>query len=169
MRSITVTFFAFAAPALVAIACVSSSTSPAASGSDDSGSDDTGAVVDSGKKKTKPKDSGTVATDTGTETSDAGAGNACSFNRDCIASERCECTDGDCLCKPGARGSGAAGVDQCVDGNDCASSICVDGNSGTTYCSGECVTEKDCGPALPLCAEIALVGKICIRMNDAGK
>ena len=50
-----------------------------------------------------------------------------------------------------------------VDGNDCESSLCVEGTDGY-YCSGPCTQAADCGPALPLCEDIALLGPICVRM-----
>lgn len=104
-------------------------------------------------------------TDAGSETEDAGTSSnlPCSFNDDCPAAERCECDEAEgCFCRIGARGTGANGVDTCVDGNDCASALCLEGQDGY-YCSGECADESDCGPALPLCADIAFVGRVCIR------
>ena len=52
-------------------------------------------------------------------------GGRCSFNRDCIPSERCECdeTTG-CGCSPGARGAGLPGVTSCSSGKDCESALC---------------------------------------------
>lgn len=108
--------------------------------------------------------------DDGGSVDDAGSGDAgtssnlaCSFNDDCPAAERCECDEATgCFCRLGARGTGVNGVDTCEDGNDCASAVCVEGN-GAYYCSGECVDGDDCGPQLPVCADIAFVGRICIR------
>lgn len=89
----------------------------------------------------------------------AGQANAvCEFNRDCAMGLRCECADGDCLCKTGPRGEGRAGVDACTTGNDCGSSICINDE----ICSDECLTPADCGPKTPRC--IAISGfsvKIC--------
>lgn len=92
------------------------------------------------------------------------AGAPCSFNRDCHSALRCDCDlDAGCACAPGPRGSGRAGADRCDGGNDCASSVCVEGPGGVYYCSGECVTAADCAGALPLCSDVAFVGRICIR------
>jgi hypothetical protein len=66
------------------------------------------------------------------------------------------------------RGTGKNGVDTCTDGNACASSLCVEGQAKKFYCSDECTTNASCGPALPICADIALVGRICIRDADGG-
>ncbi|HEY3356732.1 MAG TPA: hypothetical protein VGQ83_26005 [Polyangia bacterium] len=92
---------------------------------------------------------------------------ACTFNADCPAAERCECSEAlGCFCHLGARGTGVSGVDPCTDGNDCATSLCVEGN-GAFYCSGPCTCAgacpAECGPQLPVCASIAFVGQICIR------
>ncbi len=92
------------------------------------------------------------------------AGASCTFNRDCQLALRCQCDlDAGCACAPGPRGTGQSGVDRCDSGNDCASSVCVEGPAGVYYCSGECVTSADCTGALPLCSDIALVGRICVR------
>lgn len=93
------------------------------------------------------------------------AGAECAFNRDCNAALRCECTESSgCACKAGVRGTGENGVDPCADGNACATSVCVEGppDSGS-FCSGECKTSADCTGKLPLCSDIAFVGRICIR------
>jgi hypothetical protein len=92
-----------------------------------------------------------------------GIGEACTFNADCGRDLRCACTDGTCVCESGPRGCGASGVDECIDGNDCVTSLCVEGQGGAFFCSGLCATDDDCGPALPVCADIAFVGRICIR------
>ncbi len=92
------------------------------------------------------------------------AGASCNFNRDCQLALRCECDlDAGCACAPGPRGTGQSGIDQCKSGDDCASSLCVEGPGGVYYCSGECVTSADCTGALPLCSDIAFVGRICVR------
>ena len=93
------------------------------------------------------------------------AGAECAFNRDCHAALRCECTESTgCACKPGARGTGQNGVTPCSDGNACASSVCTEGppDSGS-FCSDECKTSADCKGKLPVCSDIAFVGRICIR------
>jgi hypothetical protein len=88
----------------------------------------------------------------------------CSFNRDCPADERCACDVATgCFCEIGARGTGKSGVDACTTGNDCASSVCVEGPGGAYVCSGECATNADCGGSLPVCGDIAFVGRICVR------
>jgi hypothetical protein len=103
-----------------------------------------------------------------TPDSDQGA-EECIFNRDCPAAERCECDEATgCFCAPGARGSGLAGFDACDDGDDCASALCVEGTAGLFYCSGECRDESDCGPMLPLCMDIAFLGRVCVRTSPGG-
>lgn len=94
----------------------------------------------------------------------AGSHAACAFNRECPSDERCVCdvTTG-CECQLGPRGTGKNGVDRCVSGNDCESSVCLEGPGGAYVCSGECATSADCGGALPLCSDIAFVGRICVR------
>jgi len=88
----------------------------------------------------------------------------CAFNRECRDAEHCECDEVDgCACRVGPRGTGQNGVDACVDGNDCASSVCVEDAEGGFTCSGECADEGDCAPKLPICADVAFVGRICIR------
>ncbi len=104
-----------------------------------------------------------VDTATPIESDESNRGGACTFNRDCPADQRCGCTEADgCACEDGARGTGVNGVDTCADGNDCASSLCVEGRDAY-YCSDVCNTNEDCGPALPVCADIAFLGRVCIR------
>jgi hypothetical protein len=109
-------------------------------------------------------------TDAEVASADAKVGDPCAFNRECGKTERCECDEaaGTCTCKTGTRGTGKNGVDTCTDGNACASSLCVEGQAKKLYCSDECTTNANCGPALPICADIALVGRICIRDADGG-
>lgn len=93
------------------------------------------------------------------------AGAECSLNYDCELALRCECDESTgCFCKPGARGTGNNGVDPCTDGNACVSALCIEGppDSGS-FCSDECTTSDDCGGKLPLCQDIAFVGRVCIR------
>lgn len=90
----------------------------------------------------------------------------CTFNADCPRDQRCSCTDGDCACADGERGTGENGVDTCETGDDCASSLCVEG-ADDFYCSDACVDASDCGPALPVCEDIAFLGRICIRETPA--
>jgi hypothetical protein len=42
--------------------------------------------------------------------------------------------------------------------------VCVDGppDSGS-FCTDECKSSNDCTGVLPLCSDIAFVGRICIR------
>ncbi len=132
-------------------------------GMTDAGTDEDAGMTDAGTDE----DAG--VTDAGTD-EDAGMADAgmssgldCTFNADCPAAERCECVDFACTCQFGVRGTGVAGVDPCVDGNDCASSLCVEGNGGLYYCSGQCTSAAQCGPNLPICSNIAFIGQICIR------
>jgi hypothetical protein len=94
---------------------------------------------------------------------DGASGDVCSFNADCGASLRCAC-DGDCSCQPGVRGTGRLG-DPCESGDDCASSVCVEGpDTATSFlCSDACDDDDDCAGELPVCADIALIGRLCIR------
>jgi hypothetical protein len=91
------------------------------------------------------------------------AGDVCSFNADCGAALRCGCVDGACACEAGARGIGQSGVDACTTGNDCASALCIEDNLGGFTCSGACATATDCAAKLPICSDIAFVGRVCIR------
>jgi hypothetical protein len=93
------------------------------------------------------------------------AGAPCSFNRECNAALRCECNETTgCECKPGTRGTGKNGVDPCIDGNACASSLCVEGPPDAgSFCSDECDASAGCTGKLPVCSNIAFVGQICIR------
>ena len=95
---------------------------------------------------------------------DAKVGDICSFNRECQANLRCECTEVDgCACKVGVRGTGQNGVTECDSGNQCASSVCVEGQANKFYCTDECEGGADCKPNLPQCKSIAFVGRICVR------
>ncbi len=127
---------------------------------DEDAGTDAGMDEDAGTDAGMDEDAGT---DAGME-EDAGmsSGTPCVFNSECPANERCECVDFDCTCQIGVRGTGQSGVDPCVEGNDCASSLCVEGNGGD-FCSGECTTNADCGPNLPICLNVAFVGQICVR------
>ncbi len=101
---------------------------------------------------------------------DAAEGATCNLNRECAASQRCQCdvTTG-CTCTTGARGTGVNGVDTCVDGDACESSLCVEGADRTFYCSDECASDAECEAALPRCLDIAFLGRICARTPpDAG-
>ncbi|MDB4942234.1 MAG: hypothetical protein JWP97_1768 [Labilithrix sp.] len=115
------------------------------------------------------RDDGDVPDAGGKDANGAGGdGDACTFDRDCAAALRCECSEADgCACRTGARGTGRNGIDPCpgADGsNACASALCVEGPDGAgSFCSDECTTNADCTGQLPVCAEIALVGRVCVR------
>ena len=97
------------------------------------------------------------------EANPANRDGVCTFNRDCPADQRCGCTEADgCACEDGPRGTGVNGVDTCTDGNDCASSLCVEGTDAF-YCSDACETDADCGPALPACIYVTFIGQVCVR------
>jgi hypothetical protein len=97
------------------------------------------------------------------EANEANQDGACTFNRDCPADQRCACAEGDCACADGPRGTGLSGEDTCESGDDCASSLCLEGADDVLTCSGPCVDEGDCGPLLPVCARITGLGPVCIR------
>lgn len=168
-------FFSLAAVlGLGAISACSSSDStgtPAAT--------DSGGGTDGAREATPHEDSSTPESDGGSDApTDAprdanvrdangpGAVDAvCTFNWDCQAALRCECTEADgCSCKTGTRGTGRNGIDPCTSGNTCASSVCIEGppDSGS-FCSDECASAADCVGPLPLCQSIAFVGTICVR------
>lgn len=94
---------------------------------------------------------------------DVATGGPCALNRECAIADRCECIDFTCTCRRGPRGTGKSGVDTCTSGNDCASSVCVEGSGGKSYCSDECETAATCGGALPRCLDVAGLGRICVR------
>lgn len=92
-------------------------------------------------------------------------GTECFFNSDCKKALRCQCDDYECTCKAGVRGTGTVGATTCTSGEDCASSLCIDGPAvGQSVCSGACKTAADCGGLLPRCVEISpFPSKICVR------
>ncbi len=141
-------------------------------------STDTSPDAEDAGNPTRDRDSGGPATDEDsgpTEEPDdagpdedvgAGEGEECAFNRECKAALRCECDeDTGCFCKPGPRGTGKVGVDSCTSGNDCESSICVDGpTAGESICSDECKDDTECGGKLPRCLPIVGIPEpICAR------
>lgn len=159
----------------LAVACSDESTTTPGSdgGGDGGGKDSTTPDEDS---STTPDSSTDAPTDGGTDaakdakTRDANgpgeAGTECSFNHDCQLALRCDCDVAfPCECTPGARGTGKNGLDVCDSGNNCVSSVCVEGpgDSGTSYCSDECVDNSDCTGKLPQCTTVSFVGRICIR------
>ncbi|MCB9616208.1 MAG: hypothetical protein H6722_27550 [Sandaracinus sp.] len=137
-------------------------------GPGDSGTD--AAALDSGVDAGSEEDAGSTdgGSDAGTEEDagpiDAGPPIACAFNRECPDSMFCDSDDCDegCFCKPGARGTGALG-DACTSGNQCASSICLEGPGDALMCSIECTNAEDCSGPLPSCTDVAFVGRICVR------
>jgi hypothetical protein len=93
-------------------------------------------------------------------------GDICTFNADCQRALRCGCEeDAGCACEEGVRGDGQSGVDLCVDGNDCETSLCVEGQGDAFFCSGPCDDDGDCAAALPVCADIAFLGRVCVRAS----
>lgn len=114
--------------------------------------------------------SGTDAgTDVATGNPEDGPGEAgaeCAFNHDCALAFRCSCTEQTgCACTAGARGTGKNGIDDCDSGDQCASSLCVEGpTAGESVCSSSCKNEKDCTGKLPRCIAVAgLPESICAR------
>ena len=115
------------------------------------------AVVDAGSPDA-------VATDAAVLTGDGGPGAVCTFNSDCVATARCECSmAAGCACRTGIRGTGRNGLDTCTDGNDCASALCVEGPSSVYYCSDACSSDTGCTGPLPRCIDVAFIGRICAR------
>lgn len=139
---------AIAVAAAIALSCSAASTSPAPA---------TAPLAEAGSEA--GADASLVVDGPGAE------GATCSFNRDCHAALRCECdVSAGCACKAGARGTGRNGVDACTSGNACASSVCVEGPPDAgSFCSDECATSGQCAGMLPLCSDVAFVGRICIR------
>lgn len=133
------------------------------------------AAIDAGEDATTDAttDIDAPATDASTDAStdagiDAPATDAgpieCAFNRECPGTMRCECDEATgCSCAPGDRGEGTIG-DSCATGNECASSVCLEGPGDALMCSEECAGPSDCRAPLPVCADIAFVGRICVRM-----
>jgi len=165
---------AFAIGDLAACASSTGTTSTDGAGAGDASEDGNGGNGGNSGEAGSASDAGSSGLDAAADGTATGTGNVdgpgaegatCSFNRDCHLALRCECdeTTG-CACKTGTRGTGKNGVDPCASGNDCASSVCVEGppDSGS-FCSDECKTSNDCTGVLPLCSDIAFVGRICIR------
>lgn len=112
-----------------------------------------GGVKDAGKDAKVPRDANGPGE----------AGDLCVFNHDCNLALRCACNE-ECVCEPGARGTGKAGVDGCDSGNQCASAVCLEGIrslDGASYCTDACESSDECPAKLPLCTEIVFVGVIC--------
>ncbi|MCB9599952.1 MAG: hypothetical protein H6721_24680 [Sandaracinus sp.] len=137
------------------------STDPQDAGIDAQTVDAGGDPVDAGEPEAD------AGSDVGSEDAgplDAGPPIACAFNRECPDTMFCDSDDCDegCFCKPGARGTGALG-DDCTSGNQCASSICLEGPGDALMCSIECTNAEDCSDPLPNCTDVAFVGSICVR------
>jgi hypothetical protein len=121
---------------------------------------------------TDDKDTGTDAPTGRNQDGPGTEGEECSFNHDCKLALRCECDEdapiGEplCACRDGARGTMKLGESPCTDGNDCASSVCLEGPNDVLTCSDECETKDECPANLPLCSDIVGVGKICVRQPD---
>lgn len=163
---VVITLGVAAASALVA--CSTDETASAADASVDGTSGDAGGSSDAlaesasseaGADGARDADAGRLVRDAN---GPGEAGDECSFNRDCQTTLRCEC-NGACACAPGARGTGQNGIDACDSGNQCASSVCLEGPDGGYLCSDECLTPADCPPKLPRCEDITFVGRICVR------
>ena len=151
----------------LALGCGDDDAGPADSGTVDAGLIDAG-LVDSGADDAD--DAGAIdagADDSGADDAgviDAGPPIPCAFNRECPDTMFCDsnaCEEG-CYCALGERGTGALG-DACASGNDCASSICLEGPGDALLCSIECEDDLDCGGMLPNCTDVAFVGRICVR------
>lgn len=146
--------------AAVALCSFTACAKDATGGSTGTGTDtEAGSSVEAGTDAVAQSDGSAIVDGPGTD------GTVCSFNRDCHATLRCECDQtARCACKPGARGTGRNGIDACTSGDACASSVCVEGPPDAgSFCSDECLTSAQCTGMLPLCSDIAFVGRICIR------
>ena len=160
--------FLFSASAIATAFLVSACTDEAAeTPATDAGADGNVGKQDSGGGTGEDDDDDDDDEDAGKPETGAGedgpgeAGAECAHNRDCQLALRCECEDGVCGCQPGARGTGKNGIDTCTSGNDCASSICVEGSDGS-FCSDECKDDTDCTGSLPKCFPIVGLPKpIC--------
>lgn len=117
-----------------------------------------------GTSDTDPVDTDTDGdTDVVIESDESNRDGDCVVNAECPADQRCESVDYVTQCRDGARGTGVNGVDTCTVGEDCASSLCIEGAGADFYCSDLCDTDDDCGPNLPVCMDVAFVGRICVR------
>jgi hypothetical protein len=106
------------------------------------------------------------ANDSGGADDGAAEGADCTFNKDCQSTLRCHCADATgCTCMTGARGTGQNGINECDSGDQCASSLCVEGTPANTfYCSDECLDANGCKSKLPKCLPTAgFPGSICVR------
>jgi hypothetical protein len=89
-------------------------------------------------------------------------GAECFFNRECKAALRCVCPNGvDCSCQPGTRGTGELGA-PCDAGDQCSSSVCVEGPGVDYFCTDECAGNANCMDPLPKCIAFGGFG-FCAR------
>ena len=173
LSGLSVTAAALAMGALAACASNDAVANGTTSATSEAGDDGGGAGAGGGDEAGSATDSGLDGGRDGAASDGASGpidgpgadGATCAFNRDCHLALRCECNETTgCACKPGARGTGKNGIDPCTSGNECASSVCVEGPPDAgSFCSDECVTAAQCTGVLPLCSDIAFVGRICIR------
>lgn len=174
LRLVSALLLGCASVAAIVVACSDQSTERPASTGDASTTRD-GDVTDEDSGEGEEGDA-TPGTDGGVQDAKADAkavrdangpgeaGDDCVFNHDCQLALRCEC-NGSCACQPGARGTGQNGIDTCDAGEQCASSLCVEGpgDGGVYYCSDECGSNADCTGMLPKCTSVSFIGKICVR------
>jgi hypothetical protein len=173
LRLVAALLLASATLAAIVIACTDQTNASFADTSDASSSDgrttgDAGEGEDEDATTTKDAGANDAKADARAVRDANGPGEAgddCVFNHDCQLALRCECDNGLCTCEPGARGTGKNGVDTCDAGEDCTSSLCVEGpgDGGVHYCSDECETSADCTGMLPKCTSISFLGKVCVR------
>jgi hypothetical protein len=162
-------FVAGAAVVALALACNDATTETTAGDDGGAGGADGGPSkgVDAGAPSDGSAwDAGDGAPPRAIEDGPSEAGAECAFNRDCQAALRCECSEASgCACAPGARGTGRNGLDACDSGDQCASSLCVEGpDPGESICSDACKTNADCTGKLPRCITISGIPEpICVR------
>jgi hypothetical protein len=118
----------------------------------------------------KPKDAGadtTIISDAKPPRDANGPGEAgteCAFNRECQLALRCHDNGVSFTCSVGARGMGRLGIDRCDSGDQCASSVCLEGPDGGDFCSDECADPTECAGVLPRCIAVSFFpAKICVR------
>ena len=126
---------------------------------------------DGGGGNSTPKDAGGDAAITITDAKaprDANgpgeAGTECAFNRECQLALRCHDNGVSFTCSTGTRGTGRLGIDPCDSGDQCASSVCLEGPDGGDFCSDECADPSECAGVLPRCIAVSFFpAKICVR------
>lgn len=168
VRLASLASLAAASIAVLVLACNDDATNDTSSGTD-GGTSTTEPDGSSAAEPDAAEPSADSGSDAGSTTSENGSGEAgaeCAFNRDCQADLRCECSEATgCACEPGVRGTGRNGLDACDSGDQCASSLCVEGpTAGESICSDACKTAKDCTGKLPQCTPVAgFPDPICTR------